>query len=164
MTAIKNKNFKFEVAIINKSKQRLPRRFVQAWPAEMVPLLNRSLQKQLQGKTLTLVFLDQAPAKKINWQFRGKNYATDVLSFAAIEPEALGELLLCPQVIKKQAHEHKLSFNAELGYMLIHGVLHLLGYEHEGNVVAARKMFRLQDRLFERMCQKFKLQYNLQKH
>ena len=87
----------------------------------------------------------------LNLQFRKKNYATDVLSFESADPECLGELVLCPEVLKRQAGEHKLSFKMELTYMFIHGVLHLLGYDHEQGEKQAQAMFELQDRFFERL-------------
>ncbi len=97
-----------------------------------------------------MVFLDSQSAKKINYEFRKKNYATDVLSFSPIEPGSLGELVMCPDVLKKQAREHGLSFRQELTYMLLHGILHLLGYDHEKSAAEAKKMFQIQDRLFEK--------------
>ena len=83
-----------------------------------------------QRKALDIIFLKAPEAKKLNKKFRNKNYATDILSFAG-DQELFGELVICPQVLEKQAKEHGHSFRAELGYMLIHGVLHLLGYDHE---------------------------------
>jgi probable rRNA maturation factor len=113
----------------------------------------KSSQRQLE---LTVVFLNAAAAKKINHSFRKKNYATDVLSFPAdaARESALGELILCPQVLQKQAGEHSLSFQEELGYMVIHGVLHLLGYDHEKTEYEAKKMFRLQDEMFGQIFDK----------
>lgn len=108
-------------------------------------------------KDLTVVFLDPGPAKKLNFQFRQKKYATDILSFMTDSPEELGELVLCPQVLQRQAQEHDLSFKLELSYMLIHGVLHLLGYDHERSEKEAKKMFRIQDQLFDRLRVKFQI-------
>ena len=129
------------IEIINKSKIKISKVFVKKW------LTAAKLSKM----DLTIVFLDTAAAKKINCEFRGKNYATDILSFDG------GELVLCPQVLKRQAKEHKHSFNAELGYMLIHGVLHLKGFDHEKSKSAAAKMFKIQDQVFDRLCAKFEI-------
>jgi len=75
------------------------------------------------------------------------------LSFPGDESQgSLGELILCPQVLKAQAKEHDFSFQEELGYMIIHGVLHLLGYDHEKTSHQAKKMFRLQDQIFDKLC------------
>ncbi len=86
--------------------------------------------------------------RRLNKTFRGKDYATDVLSFDATDPESLGELVLCPEVIQRQAKEHELSDFAEYAYMVLHGILHLLGYDHEKDDKAAREMYRLQDKIF----------------
>jgi probable rRNA maturation factor len=129
------------IEIINKSKIKISKVFVKKW------LMAAKLSKM----DLTIVFLDTAAAKKINREFRGKNYATDILSFDG------GELVLCPQVLKRQAKEHRHSFNAELGYMLIHGVLHLKGFDHEKSKSAAAKMFKIQDQVFDRLCAKFEI-------
>lgn len=130
--------------LINHSQIRMPRQMLLRLDA----FLRRELK--LKRRDLTLVFLDSAPAQKINLQYRRKNYATDVLSFAGQDANELGELILCPQVLRRQANEHQLSFRQELSYMAIHGVLHLLGYDHELSKREAQKMFELQDRLFER--------------
>lgn len=108
-------------------------------------------QKQLKAKTITLVFLDPKEMKQINKQFRGKNKPTDVLSFASMEEGSLGELLFCLDVLKKQAKEQKHSLEIEFLYMLIHGVLHLLGYDHELSKKEEKLMFKIQDELFDKL-------------
>jgi probable rRNA maturation factor len=135
--------------LINQSDISMPKKFLR----ECYHFLQRDLK--LPNSELTVVFLNTAPAKKINQQYRKKNYATDVLSFESEIPGELGELIMCPQVLKKQAKEHGHNFRAELAYMLIHGVLHLLGYDHEKSEKEAKKMFRIQDQLFDRICTKF---------
>lgn len=142
--------------IVNQSKTRIPRKFISEW----ILLISKNLQKSKvlskadSQRELTLVFLDPKPAKALNLEFRGKNYATDVLSFDSDDIESLGELVMCPEVLKKQAQEHGLTFQVELGYMLIHGVLHLLGYDHETGEKDAAEMFGIQDRLFEKLLKK----------
>lgn len=146
-----------QVEVINSSSGRVPRQFI-AWACLFVQkeLERRKKIKKLRTKTLTLVFLNKKEAKKLNQEFRGKDYATDVLSFESMEPSSLGELIFCYDVLRNQAKDHCLSFQFELGYMLIHGVLHLLGYEHEDCEEKAREMFDLQDSIFEKMCSKWK--------
>ncbi len=110
---------------------------------------------KLGQRELTIVFLDSAAAKKINRTYRKKDYATDILSFESELDTELGELVICPQVLQRQAKEHDLSFKTELSYMLIHGVLHLLGYDHEKSKSGAKKMFDIQDQLFDRLRNQF---------
>ncbi|MCC2678002.1 MAG: putative metal-dependent hydrolase [Pseudobdellovibrio sp.] len=100
-------------------------------------------------KELTVVLLSPQQMKKINFQYRKKNKPTDILSFAGVEPVSLGELLLCPSVLKKQAKEHDHSMQAETFYMLVHGLLHLLGYDHEASAKEEKLMFRIQDQCFK---------------
>lgn len=139
------------IQIINSCRQRVPRKFLQSWVNMVTNEFSPSDRKKVMGKVLTLVFLQPSKAKKLNYEFRGKNYATDVLSFSGIESGELGELVLCPAVLHTQAQDHKLTYQEELGYMIIHGLLHLLGYEHEKSSGEARKMFRLQDRIFDKL-------------
>ncbi|WP_413581142.1 rRNA maturation RNase YbeY [Bdellovibrio sp. HCB288] len=142
-----------QVLIINESKHSVPRKFIQEWMDSVVVELKKRkvINADKSRRELTLVFLDKKPAQKINREFRGKDYATDVLSFDSMDPGSFGELVMCPEVLKKQAKEHKLSFQKELGYMLLHGTLHLLGYDHETNDKDAKEMFDLQDAIFERL-------------
>ncbi len=89
--------------------------------------------------------------KKLNQHYRGKNKPTDILSFAPTEAHSLGELVFCSPIVKSQAKAHKLTIQHEYTYLLIHGILHLLGYDHETNDRAARRMYRLQDSIFEKL-------------
>lgn len=145
-----------QVLIVNNSKHAVPRQFVQAWVNDVISSLQKKkIVSAAQSKReLTLVFLDKKPAQKINFEFRGKDYATDVLSFDSIDPSSFGELVMCPEVLKHQAKEHKLTYQQELGYMLLHGILHLLGYDHELGEAQAHEMFSLQDALFEKLLKK----------
>lgn len=141
------------VLIVNECTHSVPRKFIAGWVKQVnAELKKRRILKTKEGaRELTLVFLEKKPAQKINQEFRGKAYATDVLSFDSMDSGSWGELILCPEVLKKQAKEHKLSYQKELGYMLLHGILHLLGYDHETNEDDAREMFELQDAIFAKL-------------
>lgn len=142
-----------EVLIVNESKHAVPRKFIAEWMKQVhLELKRRRILKGPKGADeLTLVFLDKKSAQKLNKEFRGKDYATDVLSFDSMDPSSLGELVVCPEVLKRQAKEHHLSYQHELGYMLLHGVLHLLGYDHETSEREAKEMFKIQDAIFEKL-------------
>jgi probable rRNA maturation factor len=139
------------ICIINKSQVRISKKFIEEYLQNTVILLSQKDQKKINNKNLTIIFLNSLAAKRLNDQFRKKNYATDVLSFEGLSPDELGELIICPQIIKKQSVEHRLTVKQELGYMLIHGCLHLLGYDHEQDEKEERRMFRLQDRIFNQL-------------
>lgn len=91
--------------------------------------------------------------KRLNAGYRKKSYATDVLSFAAPEPFRsqgwLGELVVCAPVLERQARELKHSSELELDVLLAHGLLHLLGLDHERGPAEARRMAKLEARLLE---------------
>jgi probable rRNA maturation factor len=143
------------LTIINRSGERIPRKFVEAWLKALKPLLKKEKLKLNPKLEFTILFVDQREMRKLNKTYRGKDYATDVLSFDGDSEASFGELVISPQVIKRQAKEHGLSLQDELGYMVLHGVLHLLGFDHEKNKREANRMFTLQDKLFERLCSKF---------
>lgn len=109
--------------------------------------ISQLLDSQFKNLTLTLVFVDAKDIKSLNKNFRNKNRPTDVLSFESQDPEALGELVFCPEIIVSNAKDNHWSQRDEYLYMMVHGVLHLLGFDHM-NDLDAKKMFTLQDRLF----------------
>ncbi|MCX6779536.1 MAG: rRNA maturation RNase YbeY [Candidatus Magasanikbacteria bacterium] len=105
-------------------------------------------------KSLSLVVVGQAKIKKINFLYRQKNKPTDVLSFEG-EGELLGEIFLCWPIAKKQAKQYSLTLKEELARLIIHGILHLLGYDHEKGEQESKKMFDLQDKLLGRFTKKY---------
>ncbi len=112
---------------------------------------NLKNKARLKKTEVTVVLVSSQVMKKLNDQFRQKDYATDVLSFSPVEKNCLGELVFCPTVLKKQARQNNHPLDHEILYMLVHGLLHLLGYDHEISAVEAKKMFFLQDRLFRQL-------------
>ena len=104
---------------------------------------------KLAATELTVVWLSAAEMKKINCQFRNKNKPTDVLSFLSNDLSSFGELLLCPEVSQKQAREFKHSFEVETVTMIVHGILHLLGYDHKRSTAEDRLMLRLQKQILD---------------
>lgn len=137
--------------LINDSDVQIDEAFVSDWVKRLTrELVGREILNQDQAsKELSVVFLKEVDAKNLNWSYRQRDYPTDVLSFETEDPDSLGELVLCPSVLKKQSVEHKLSFELETGYMILHGVLHLLGYDHEKDEDEADRMMGLQDEVFE---------------
>ncbi len=111
----------------------------------------RNKKELLAKKEVTIVFLTEKQMQKINHQFRGYNKPTDILSFSSTDKKSLGELLLCVAVLIKQAKEHDHSLEREMFYMLIHGLLHLLGYDHEISLAEEKLMFKLQDNCFRQL-------------
>lgn len=118
--------------------------------------LNREIPNLPKVASLTIVFSSPAESARLNHQYRSKNKPTDVLSFSPIEPKSLGELVLCPEIILAQAKDHEWSDFNEYAYMILHGTLHLLGFDHEKDDKKARQMYRLQDRIFDDYLKKVK--------
>ncbi len=94
---------------------------------------------------VSLVFVGPLEIQELNKKFRGKDSPTDVLSFNLDEPEHLGEIVICPEVVKKQATEYGVPFQEELLRMYIHGILHLLGYDHEVSPEEEKRMMEKQE-------------------
>jgi probable rRNA maturation factor len=95
---------------------------------------------------LSIALVDLVEMTELNTRFRGKEGPTDVLSFpcddpcAVVgpdEPVALGDVVIAPEVAESQAIEYGHSVEEELNLLLVHGVLHLLGYDHEADEDAA---------------------------
>lgn len=89
---------------------------------------------------VSVVFVDDKYIRSLNSEYRGIDSPTDVLSFAMLEGEAvpgqeeeliLGDVVVSLQTAQRQAGEYGHSFRREVAYLTVHGVLHLLGYDHQ---------------------------------
>lgn len=104
--------------------------------------LRRLLQQisvllDIDDRELSLVLVNDKQMLKLNQQYRKRDGATDVLAFAmqegefaGISPQLLGDVVISVETAKAQAEEQRHSLMRELQILLIHGVLHLLGYDH----------------------------------
>src|SRR5215213_418088 len=79
----------------------------------------------------TIAFVSDKSIRKLNQQFRGIDKATDVLSFPADEPHNLGDVAVSVETAAIQAKANGLSFENEIAQLILHGLLHLSGYDHE---------------------------------
>ena len=98
----------------------------------ILPLLN------CQNKELSILLTDDEKIRKLNKQYRNKNIPTDVLSFSqnegeenGLEHNLLGDIVISITTAMRQSSEHNLSIDEEIVLLLIHGILHLLGFDHE---------------------------------
>ena len=88
------------------------------------------LAKERKGHLdLSVVLVKESKMRELNKVYRGKDKSTNVLSFPE-EELGLGELVLCPAVIRKDAAKYGITFKAELTRIFIHGMMHLVGYDH----------------------------------
>ena len=95
-------------------------------------------EENVEDFRLSVAFIENEEMRKINKQYLKKDYPTDVLSF--LEESDFGEIVICPQEVKKNTEKIDGVFKKELCRVLIHGVLHLLGYDHEKSVKDANMM------------------------
>jgi probable rRNA maturation factor len=107
------------------------------------------------GEGATLVFVADRAMRQLNRQFRGRNYSTDVLSFPTARTEweklsgaNLGDVVISVERAGAQAAEHGLDFEEEVAQLILHGLLHLCGYDHETD---NGEMNRLELRLRRRL-------------
>lgn len=107
---------------------------------------------------VSLIFVNSAEIHEINMQYRGIDRPTDVISFALKDVEdeyqneeldnELGDIFINVDAIKSQAIEYGHSESRELGFLFGHGLLHLLGYDHESKEDEI-KMFQLQEEIID---------------
>ena len=101
-----------------------------------------------------VIVVDDQQMQKINKQFRKKDKSTDVITFAlrdassSVNTPLLGEIYLAPDYIQKVS---KKSFNEEFILAFIHGILHLLGYDHDDKK-KEEVMFSLQNKILQKVC------------
>ena len=90
--------------------------------------------------TLSIALIKEKEIRGLNKKYLKKDKPTDVLSFSQVSDfsekikefeNILGEVIICPQVVKRNAEDFNVPFEKELAKVLIHGILHLLDYEHE---------------------------------
>ncbi|MCD8842900.1 rRNA maturation RNase YbeY [Staphylococcus gallinarum] len=114
-------------------------------------------QEQIEGEAeLSVTFVDKDEIQEINKTYRDKDKVTDVISFALEEdepeitgldmPRVLGDIIICTDVANEQAESYGHSFERELGFLALHGFLHLLGYDHM-NETDEQEMFGRQDQI-----------------
>ncbi|HZG60558.1 MAG TPA: rRNA maturation RNase YbeY [Anoxybacillus sp.] len=110
---------------------------------------------------VSVTFVDNEKIREINRDYRGKDKPTDVISFALEEmgdgeveivgaeiPPVLGDIIISVPKAREQAEEYGHSFMRELGFLAVHGFLHLLGYDHETEE-EEKEMFSKQEQILE---------------
>lgn len=98
------------------------------WLSETVTLFQQDAE-------VTIRLVDNQESQQLNSEYRGKDKPTNVLSFPfeappGIEIDLLGDLIICKQVVEKEALEQNKPVLAHWAHMVVHGALHLLGYDH----------------------------------
>lgn len=105
-------------------------------PSELELWANAVLKYEgLNEQEVTIRFTDEAESQSLNHEYRGKDKPTNVLSFPfeappGIEINLLGDLVICAPVISREAEEQRKKVSDHYAHMTIHGLLHLMGYDH----------------------------------
>ena len=122
---------------------------MQAWAprrAEIAKWASVALGRRAGGREMGLRVVGPAESRRLNSRFRGKDKPTNVLSFPVAslpgapvgEARPLGDLVICPQVLRMEAREQQKTLRAHWAHLVVHGVLHLIGYDHEREAEASR--------------------------
>ena len=101
-----------------------------------------ALDGRIREADLAIRVVDSKEGRALNRHYRGKDYATNVLSFPAdvaegvklpkgVKMPLLGDLVICAPVVEREAEEQTKTLNAHYAHLTVHGVLHLLGWDHE---------------------------------
>ncbi|MGL6045733.1 MAG: rRNA maturation RNase YbeY, partial [Vogesella sp.] len=96
-----------------------------------------ALQRQHHQAQVSLLVVDEAEGRQLNHDYRGKDYATNVLSFALNEGDTVagmplfGDLVFCAPVVAREAAEQGKTLDAHYAHLTVHGMLHLQGFDHE---------------------------------
>lgn len=124
------------------------RRSVRSWAPPRTDLTvwaSMALGRRAAGREIGLSVVGEAESRSLNARFRGRDKPTNVLSFpvadlpvGGVEPLPLGDLVICPKVLRMEARQQKKSLRAHWAHLVVHGSLHLIGYDHERDVDANR--------------------------
>jgi probable rRNA maturation factor len=128
----------------------LPQDKLQEWISSVLKEVER------EGFSLSLLFTDDEKIQELNRDFRGKDMATDVLSFSQMEGEEfgfenhfLGDIVIAVPYVTKQAQGLGHSVFEEVRYLILHGILHLMGYDHDENEDC--EMSRLEKSIYKKL-------------
>ena len=100
---------------------------------------------------ISLLMTDDETIRQYNKEYRNKDMATDVLSFPMEDEIVLGDIAVSFDTAKRQAEEAEINIDREVAFLFIHGLLHLLGYDHETSEEDESKMFVLQEKILKKL-------------
>jgi probable rRNA maturation factor len=138
----------------NQKKIKINRRKIRSAILKILKIL------ECADKEISINFVDDAKIKQLNKQYLGKDKATNVLSFSLredeygnINPQVLGDIIISVETAQKDAVYGNLTVDQEIDFLIIHGLLHLLGYDHENTTTKETSKMRKKEReLFNIAC------------
>jgi probable rRNA maturation factor len=109
----------------------------------LVTWASAALGLRATGAEIALQVVSAATSRRLNHRYRGKDEPTNVLSFPAsappgATPRPLGDIVVCPAVLKREARAQGKSERAHWAHLVVHGTLHLVGYDHQNGADASR--------------------------
>ena len=116
------------IEVVNRQrKEKIPDRDWSTLANEIIERIGR------ENSTATIAFVSDNRIRELNRTYRGVDRATDVLSFPTGDEdvEQLGDIAISVETAKAQARQNRLTFEQEIAQLIIHGLLHLCGYDHE---------------------------------
>ena len=124
-------------------------------PAQLARWAEAALAGRSEGARMTVRVVDEAEGAALNARYRRRAGATNVLAFAFEAPELpslriLGDVVVCAPVAAREARAHAKRLDAHWAHLVIHGTLHLLGYDH-GDPRSARRMETIERRILARL-------------
>jgi len=141
-TARRNATRGVQVDVQRRVRAWVPRR------SELALWAGEALGRRAANCEVSVRLVGPTESRQLNARYRGKDYATNVLSFPAIADAAawaaleaaqpLGDLVICPQVLRAEAREQGKTLRAHWAHLVVHGALHLIGYDHERDDDARR--------------------------
>ena len=120
---------------------RLTRRDISVFTRKVLLTLEKLYHLDDEITDVSIAFVDDEAMKKLNRQFRHRNKTTDVLTFPADDTygdpnrkgRPLGDIVVCVDQARRQAVDEKHSLATEVRFLILHGILHALGYDHESD-------------------------------
>lgn len=100
---------------------------------------------------ISLLVTNDETIHSLNKEYRQKDKPTDVLSFPMEDDVMLGDIVISLDTAKKQADERKINIDREIAFLFIHGLLHLLGYDHETSTEDEKEMFSIQEKILKKL-------------
>lgn len=100
---------------------------------------------------ISLLITNDETIHLLNKEYRQKDKPTDVLSFPMEDEVMLGDIVISLDTAKNQAQEREIGLDREIAFLFIHGLLHLLGYDHETSVEDEKEMFALQEEILKKL-------------
>lgn len=100
---------------------------------------------------ISLLLTDDETIRQLNKEYRNKDKSTDVLSFPMEDDIMLGDIAISVDTAKRQAEEAEINIDRETAFLFIHGLLHLLGYDHETSKEDEEEMFALQEKILKKL-------------